>query len=126
MLIKFNKYTEAKRTRIDFGGGRTNDWFFEKDYILYLDYVRGDTLYIVDPKQVMDGGDYVTGVPPENYDVLSYRNQEMVELWKKASQFIDEHKVRCPDSCNNDNVVINASSLVYDICEIVGYYKEEE
>jgi hypothetical protein len=52
--------------------------------------------------------------------------KEMVALWKLCFNFVQKHKISCPEATVNDWVYENAPDLVESICEEVGYYEEDE
>ena len=52
--------------------------------------------------------------------------EELLSLWKACADFIEKHKISCPESIwQSDNVIIAAPELVEAACEHVGYYEEE-
>lgn len=48
-------------------------------------------------------------------------------LHKTCQQFIEKHRISCPETIyQTDHVIENAYALIEEICEIVGYYEEDE
>lgn len=48
------------------------------------------------------------------------------ELWKLCEKFIKDQTIRCPETIyQTDYVIDHAYSFVEQICELVGYAKEE-
>jgi hypothetical protein len=52
--------------------------------------------------------------------------KEMAELWNTVAKFITEQHISCPEATNEDWVHENATNLIADMCEIVGYYDYPE
>lgn len=52
--------------------------------------------------------------------------QKLNLLWQTCAAFIEEHKPTCAEACHDkDRIHENATSLIEDICEIIGYFKYE-
>ena len=48
-------------------------------------------------------------------------------LWYSCAQFIDEQEISCAASVSQrDNIIENAYGFIEEICDIVGYYNEED
>ena len=48
-------------------------------------------------------------------------------LWFLCKQFIEDQEITCGECVyQSDRVIENAYQLIEEICNIVGYYKDEE
>jgi serine protease inhibitor len=52
--------------------------------------------------------------------------KEMVALWHLCADFIEDHQIRYPEDTINDWVYENATNLIENICEEIGYHEDEE
>lgn len=52
--------------------------------------------------------------------------KELVALWNVVAKFIDVNRISCPEATVEDRVYEKSPELVYDLCEIVGYYDYPE
>ena len=52
--------------------------------------------------------------------------KDMAKLWNVVAKFIEEQHLSCAETTAEDRVYENAPELVYDMCEIVGYYDYPE
>jgi hypothetical protein len=51
----------------------------------------------------------------------------MTELERVCKDFIETQRIRCADSVYQDDLVIqNAYEFIKRVCELVGYFKDEE
>lgn len=53
--------------------------------------------------------------------------EQKAALWDIVTNYIDEHKISCGEAiAQNDDVITNAYTFIYDLCEVVGYYQYPE
>ena len=51
-------------------------------------------------------------------------SDKLLEVCKK---FVNDNHISCPDAIGQcDWIIENAYQLIHDICDIVGYYEEDE
>jgi len=49
------------------------------------------------------------------------------KLLRACELFIDSHQIRCAEDCyQTDRVILEAPELVEEICQIVGYYEDDD
>lgn len=53
--------------------------------------------------------------------------KEMAALWALCMEFVEQQRISCPEAIyQTDRVIENAYDFVADVCERVGYFKEED
>lgn len=53
--------------------------------------------------------------------------KQLLELWKTCKGFVDEQTISCAECVyQSDRVIENAYELIEKICDIVGYWQEDE
>lgn len=51
----------------------------------------------------------------------------MESLWSHCRKFIDDQEIRCAEAVSQeDRVITNAYEFIEIVCEIVGYYSDED
>jgi len=49
--------------------------------------------------------------------------KELTQLWEICSNFIEKHKIYCPETIvQEDNILEDACILIDNICNKIGYY----
>lgn len=54
-------------------------------------------------------------------------NEKMKKIVDMVENFILDNKIRCSESIwQRDNIIENAYDFIENLCDIVGYYKDDE
>lgn len=53
--------------------------------------------------------------------------QQLEALWEHCERFITDQKIGCAESVyQTDRVITNAYEFIEGVCDIVGYYEDED